>query len=191
MELQELIKAVYGTVLSKRASIYCSVPITSGRRYYDWLAKVDTNLDNTDSYNEEVYIPNIEYANKLVENIRTKVSYVVINPAAMPKISGWGQNKWLNLWEDVIIAHAHTVVFANGWQYSNGCVYEFFVAQSRYINCCDETFEHFGINHGIDLIKKAIATIKEKTFLFEARQLEIVLSELKSLRVPDYYSELY
>ena len=196
MNNEEIIMATYRTVLSKRSIIYCSMPITDGKEMLNWFTSTNHELDNTESYLEFIR-RNKKYANALVKKIRAIVTSPVINPIALTRSLSddysltHDENDSLNLWVDVIKKYAHTVVFANGWEYSFLSVNHFLVAQSNCIDCSDENLKIFGIIHGTKLIRKAIAVLKEKGLQDEAFKIEDILTSLQSLKVPDHYSALY
>jgi hypothetical protein len=187
--ITELLLSAYGTTLSKRANIYCSTPITSGKLYADWLKKIDRKYDNADaisqhyleSHKKEVVELNRQYAQGFVERIRTKTEVPVINPAAMPPIDDWKDKDWLDFWEAVIMTYARFVVLTNGWEYSNGCTYEFFVAQTYAVGCLNEQLRTIELVEGIQLIETAIAELKENNGVTTG--LENNLALLKSLNL--------
>ena len=194
--IAELFPSVYETTLCKRANIYCSTPITSGKLYADWLKKIDRKYDSSDSiaqhyidsHKKEVVELNRQYAQGFVERIRTKTEVPVINPAAMPHIDNWKDSDWLDFWESVITTYARFVVFADGWEYSNGCTYEFLVAQLFNIECFDENLSPIGLVDGIELIKTAIIILKENNGVTIG--LERNLALLKPLNLHSIYPKL-
>ena len=178
--------ATYGSVLSKRSIIYCSTPITDGKELLNWWTSIDHELDNTESYIECIR-RNKKYATRLVKKIKDIVTSPVIYPLAIPRFPSddYDENDSLNLWVDVIKKYAHTVVFANGWEYSFLSVNHFLVAQSNCINCSDENLKIFDVRQGIELIESAIILLKEKELHSKAFGIEDILVQVKSLKVPD------
>jgi hypothetical protein len=108
---------------------------------------------------------------------QTKVH--VIDPSAVPHISGWTQDDWLGFWEQVIATYAAEIVFIDGWEFSYGCAHEFWFAQSRQIRTCDERERRVSIADGMALIRAAVE-ILSRTGVSVSR-LERVLGALAEL----------
>jgi hypothetical protein len=107
----------------------------------------------------------------------------VIDPTALPDLDGWTQEDYYLLWGRVIERYASTVVFLDDWQYSNGCVYEFLVAQRCNARSVDERLNLLTLPDGLDLIQKAIANQT-----FPDGQLSVaalVVGELEQMAVPE------
>ena len=67
----------------------------------------------------------------------------------------------------------------NDWQYSNGCVYEFWVAKKNEIPTLNEDKHPLSLTAGIEMIEEAIVQVKQRggnTIFFEE-----ILNDLKSL----------
>ncbi|MGF1540574.1 MAG: hypothetical protein ACFCU5_09005, partial [Pleurocapsa sp.] len=132
---------VYKSVFNQDGVLYCSAPVTSGKRYIDWLERIGKNfvdIDRADrSYHEshfkEVIEPNRKHAQRFIGQLREETEQIVIDPTALTPIANWKQQDWRSFWQQVIERYVNTVFLINDWQYSNGCVYEFWVAQKNEI----------------------------------------------------------
>ena len=84
--------------------------------------------------------------------------------------------------DTIIEKYVSAVIFAEGWQYSNGCVYEFFTAQKNRIPTLDEQQSNLTLNKGIRLIDSAIRSIKSQCRKAPTEFLENVKQELVHLK---------
>lgn len=159
-----------GCVIVERSAVYVSAPITSGRRLAQWLTTRNVEFDpsHTESaaeFQREVLEPNCKHARDIISNLRKQFPNVVIDPTALKDIDGWTQDDYRYLWAKVIEQYATTVVFIDGWQYSNGCSYEFLVAyQSSNDHCplvLSENLKPLTLEQGLTLIRAAISELKE------------------------------
>jgi len=164
-EIEALLN-ILGSVIVDNSAVYVSVPITSGRRLADWLNNVEFDLSHPQSHAEfkrEVLEPNCEHAQNIISSLRKQFTDVVIDPTALKDIEGWIQDDYRYLWGRVIEQYANTVVFIDGWQYSNGCSYEFLVAHrcvdGKRRRVLNEQLEPLTIEMGISLIESAIAEL--------------------------------
>jgi hypothetical protein len=156
---------VYKTVLTSEGALYFSVPITSGRRYIAWLERIGKDAPDIDGLDErdrashytEVVKPNRAHARQIIQRIRETTGRIVIDPTAMPPLTGWLQKDWRYFWRQVIERYAAAVVFVDDWQYSNGCVYEFWVAKKKGIPTMDERMRSLDLEQGVGLIVESSA----------------------------------
>ena len=178
---------VYESVLDGETACYCSAPVTSGKRYIDWLKRIGKNFADIDAahadYHEhhfqEVIAPNRAHAQRIIQKLRTERGQVVIDPTAIPYIEGWTQHDWRSFWQRVIERYVRTAFFIDDWQYSNGCVYEFWVAHKKGIPTLDEKGRALTLEAGITLIEKALAEMRQQGT--PASFIESVLPDLAAL----------
>ncbi len=135
-----------------------------------WLRSRNVEFDpsHPESYAEfqrEVLEPNCEHAQEIIGNLRTKFPNVVIDSTALKDIDGWTQDDYRYLWGKVIEQYATTVVFIDGWQYSNGCSYEFLISYQSASDHCpsvlDENLKPLTLEQGLTLIKAAINELNQ------------------------------
>lgn len=185
---------VLGSVVLGRSAVYVSTPITSGRRFADWSSRlnIDADLAHPETYQEflrEVLEPNSAHARTVIKELRSQFNKPLIDPTALKDIEGWIQDDYRFLWARVIEQYAGTVVFLNGWQYSNGCAYEFLVANQvsprRVI--LKETIDPLMLDEGISLVKAAIVEFRNSRS--SVGFLEHVSDELTRLQQAEVLAE--
>jgi hypothetical protein len=127
----EVMLDVYKTVISETDAIYCSGPLTSGRRAIDWYKRHPTFPREVDAlpfelrreFTESVVNENAKQLRHFVSEIRKTTHRVVIDPSAIQE-SNWSQGQWLEFWCEVIAKFVQTVVLVPDWQYSKGACVE-------------------------------------------------------------------
>jgi hypothetical protein len=165
----DLLLSIYASVLPERSAVYCSAPITSGRRYLEWIRGFGGRVSDVDhaatSYRHEhsaaVVLPNMVRARRVIEQLRTDFACPFIDPTSVPQISHWKQADWLNFWEAVIQRYTLAAVFLDDWQYSYGCSHEFAFAIQLGLRTFDERGVPLDGETGAALIRSAIAAIEE------------------------------
>lgn len=178
---------VYESVIGNNKVLYCSSPVTSGKRYFDWLefiGKQFIDIDNIeisfrDDHFEKVVKPNRAYAQKIIQKLREQPGCIVVDPTIMPHLQGWTQKDWHSFWGRVLERYVKAAFFVNDWQYSNGCVYEFWFAYKQGIQVFSEDEQPLKLKAGIDLISDAISMMqrqKQSTIAIES-----ILDKLKDL----------
>src|SRR5258705_4344875 len=127
--------ALFVAVLGSRRVTYCSAPITSGKRFQQWLSRLGKRHDDLDGFASslrsrhanEVMGPNMNQAQAVIRRLRAR-GEIVIDPTAVGPRRRWQQRDWRFFWKEVIQRYARRVVFVDGWEYSSGCVYEYLTA---------------------------------------------------------------
>ena len=192
----EALLNILASVIVGRSAVYVSAPITSGRRLAQWLGSRNVEFDpsHPESYAEfqrEVLEPNCEHAQDIISDLRKRFPNVVIDPTALKDIDGWTQDDYRYLWAKVIEQYATTVVFIDGWQYSNGCSYEFLVSYQSASDQCplvlNENLKPLTLEQGLILIKAAINELKEAELPTEF--LERVVEQLASTALEEICAE--
>ena len=173
-------------LLKPKSAVYVSAPITSGRRFVDWLAtfrrqfQTFTEERYRSDQAERVIRLNRESVRALVADVKKQYGGGVIDPTAVGDLAGWTQNDYRSAWARIIKEFAHTVVFADGWHLSNGCAYEYLVATRAGVNTVDQNGRPIPV-------AKAMAMIADASQEFIALDvpsefLRGILEELGSLR---------
>lgn len=182
-----LMLEVYESVVDGTDVFYCSAPITSGKRYISWLKRIEqrfVDIDNADkdcreSHLREVIEPNRLHAQQLIQRLRKQTGCIVVNPTTLPPLPGWTQRDWYSFWGKVIERYVTTAFFINDWQYSKGCVYEFWVAQRQGIPSFDEGKHPLSLEAGINMVAEAVAVIQQQGQ--STSFIEMTLDRLKEL----------
>jgi hypothetical protein len=170
-------------------SVYCSAPITSGRRHVAWLTAAGYSFQTIDEasqlqkreHREQVISPNCDHARSVVQRLRATEGKPVIDPTSYPSIPSWTQSQWLAFWSAAIRRYAAKVVFVDDWQYSTGCATEFVVCVEHKIPCFDERGRGIDRNDAVAMIRDAIVEIDRVRGYTGG--LQSVLASLLSLNV--------
>jgi hypothetical protein len=146
--------------LPPHSCVYVSTPISTGLRYLRWR---EGSLDCTPGSGEYVAArQHIKSANRddakaLIILARSAFNdYIVIDPTALADVEGWQQCDYHLYWIDIITNYVHTVIFADGWQYSEGCAIEFATAAELGIEVIDHMRQRIDAAGGLSLIEEAI-----------------------------------
>lgn len=181
-EIEALVELLRG-VFPDRVALYVSAPITTGKRFIDWCTRYRNLTSSAEEYLREnlrdVVTPNRNAANVLVKRARQIHSGPVIDPAAVGSIEGWTQGDYRTAWARIIEEFARAVVFANGWEFSNGCCYEFLVAIKAGIETLDEPWRPITLETGVSLVRHAAGELSSRGLSVEF--LRGILEELESL----------
>jgi hypothetical protein len=94
-------------------------------------------------------------------------------------IKGWTQPDYRTAWARIIEEFARAVVFANGWEFSNGCSYEFLVATKAGVETLDESWQPIDLATGVLLLRRAVGEMSVRGA--SAEFLRGILEELESL----------
>jgi hypothetical protein len=165
-EESKMIFSAIDCVLHRDHVIYGSSEITTGLRLYEELHT--RNLRTRDElkkqmgdawYQAQIFDKNVTLAIEFAEAVRTTLTdnTIVITPAPLkvPEPT-WDQTQYLSFWEELLRTRVKSVWFNRNWQFSNGCAFEFAVAQDAGL----PTFDHRGgalsRKQGIELITAAI-----------------------------------
>lgn len=142
---------VFDCVLSPSSAVYLSTPVTTGDRFYRWVK------DGGDSCkpSRKVIKDNTVFADSMALQLRETTKKCVINPAAFYQES-WTQEMYLSFWVDVIKRFASEVWLNAGWEFSNGCTYEYCAAIEAGIPCYAIDGQEMGLVQAIELISVAI-----------------------------------
>lgn len=166
----EALLNILASVVVGRSAVYVSAPITSGKRLARWVGSRNVEFDpshpdNYADFQREVLEPNCEHAQNAIINLRKKFPNVLVDPTALKDVDGWTQDDYRYLWAKVIEQYATTAVFLDGWQYSNGCSYEFLVSYQSASDHCplvlDENLKPLTLDQGLTLIGAATHELKE------------------------------
>ncbi|MGA2985025.1 MAG: hypothetical protein ABSG32_14525 [Terriglobia bacterium] len=182
-EIEALVELFRG-VFAGRVALYVSAPITSGQRFVDWYAR-HHNLASLGEeqfrreQRDEVVAPNRSAASALIRKVRGIQSGPVIDPTAVGDIEGWVQGDYRTAWARIIEEFVRTVVFADGWEFSNGCCYEFLIATKAGIETQDESWRPITLASGVALMRHAVVEMSSRGLSVEF--LRGILEELESL----------
>lgn len=154
---------VFRSILPGRCAVYIAAPITSGRHLLHFRRRYE--LDASSQHynrllNEHVVVPNRGRVRPVIAELRHKLAKPVIDPTEL-EFPGWTQEQYRALWRAVIEAFADEVVFLDGWEYSNGCAYEFLVACQQHLKMYDEALKPLTLTEGRRLIEDAVNKLRK------------------------------
>lgn len=159
-QIETLLIFLKGIIPDQKA-IYVTSPITSGRRYIEWIKLHPENrVFSGDNQNPE-FVTNVievnrKHAKSVIQKIRTLFpNKVVIDPTAVPDISGWNQGDYRYAWGKIIEQYTETLVLSNDWQFSCGSIYEFLIGKRLNIKVLDENQQKMSLDRGLQLITEA------------------------------------
>jgi hypothetical protein len=163
----ELMLQAYESALAPRTAIYCSAPITSGRRYIEWLQtrRERTSIDELSNeeralHQKHVIEPNQRHGKQVADRLRQRSGKPVIDPTAVGPVEGWRQADWIAFWEEVIGRYVSELVMIEGWEYSFGCTHEFWFAQSHDLPCYNESISLISPSDAVRSIRRAIGELE-------------------------------
>ena len=145
---QNLVNLVMGTYRSLRNDIaYVSMPITSGKNMYEVLLKKgvktleELKKVDPECIFKEIVKPNIERGLIAADNLNSKLP--VLAPSVFEgKSLRWTEKEYMTLWLEVIKERAREIHMSDDWEYSNGGVEEFALAQKMRYRCKNNCKTH-------------------------------------------------
>jgi hypothetical protein len=156
-----LLSVIDSLGVSPRSCVYVSTPISTGLRYLEWYEQTGHRFrpGSADYRTARIAIKkaNLSAAHELVSAIRADSDCQVIDPTVFADITGWQQNDYHLWWMEVINKYVSTVVFARGWEHSEGCAVEFAVALERQIATVDHHCSTISTATGLGLLQGAAA----------------------------------
>jgi hypothetical protein len=155
-----MVAETFATVVEGRVARYVSSPLTTGELFIGWRGSNSApdpgDVAYAEAFRRAVIEPNRDNARTFVARLRADCTDVVIDPTSLPNLPGWTQEDYRSLWGEVIRRYVRLVVFRNGWEFSDGCTYEFFVAAGQGVLMTHEDISPIGEEEGIRLIRAAI-----------------------------------
>jgi hypothetical protein len=123
--------AAYRSIVPDQNAIYCSGPISSGRRAIAWFHNHPDQPHDIDAlpgelrrdFDKVVVDENTRQLKLLASSIRHETGKPVIDPSALTEGS-WKQEFWREFWCQVISQFAEAVVLASEWEFSKGACAE-------------------------------------------------------------------
>jgi hypothetical protein len=163
-ELADALDSFAGCFGLERNNVaYVSTPITTGKRYYDWLQdyRPDAGSDFERDHAREVITVNQASARALIMMLRSHLEKVVIDPTPL-EAPNWTQLQFHAFWTRLITDYVGTVVFNEGWEYSTGCCYEFAAALKAHAELLDDDLSPLPPDVALTLSKRAIERLRKQ-----------------------------
>jgi hypothetical protein len=147
----------------RRHEVYLSTPITTGEAFVTWRRRGRLETEHPDYrtlHREHVIDKNLERIRPVVARLRQHYSdRLVIDPTALDDVVGWEQSDYHEFWCAVVATYAAEVVFADGWQFSTGCVAEFAAASEAGIPMRREDLSTLSLDDGLRLATDAVSQL--------------------------------
>jgi hypothetical protein len=164
----------------EKEAIYISGPITTGKDFLSWYASQGRLITDKDEYKKRHYnaviLKNIDTILQYAENLKNQSSEKIIEPASFD-VAGWTQHDYLFYWGEVIRKFVKKIVFLDGWNYSNGCIYEYYIGLINGVELVNQNLEIITTQEAISKISKSINEYKEYSIDVEFQK--TVLKEIK------------
>ena len=170
-----LLQAMAAAGVHGRNVVYVSVPITSGRREVELMAKLGirsaAELRETEPelWRREVFEANERDAFDQVSVVRDALwlppGSVVVDPSRM-RIHGWDQDDYNRFWVRLVSRHGRFLVATPGWEFSRGARTEVGYALTfsrddlEVVDCSGHTFE-------ADVLRSVSETARSKLVAME------------------------
>lgn len=135
-EESDLAFSAIDCVLNGEKAIYASSELTTGRRVHSVLREIGAQRSSElrprlgeQEYMTRIWNPNVDSAMTFARRLHHSLggNQLVITPAPF-MAPGWNQQEYLAFWEALLRSRIKAVYFNEGWEYSNGCTFEFMVA---------------------------------------------------------------
>jgi hypothetical protein len=151
--------------LEREKVAYVSTPITTGRRYYDWLKSSglvpNAGADFRAAHAREVIAINQASAHALVLYVRGQLGKIVVDPTALD-VPVWAQDEYNAFWTRLITDYVGTVVFNDGWEYSTGCTLEYAAALEASATLLDSNLSPLPPKLALMNTNHAVTTLKQQ-----------------------------
>ena len=148
-EEAEMLLSLLNCVVLDSEAVYASSEFTTGRRFYDLCRQYNVRTAEDlkrrlgDEYSNRLLAANkdegICFARRLRELGHTLV--LTPNPFHADPLNlkrNWSQGEYLDFWNLVISKKCHAVFFNEGWQFSNGCTFEYLAGLKAGVQLFDD-----------------------------------------------------
>lgn len=168
----EMVFSGLDCALIREQAVYCSAELTTGARLYAALRehKLKTRAELRKKmgqawFHANLWEPNVNAAIEFAKSVRSALGggTMVITPAPF-EAPGWSQPEYWAFWERLLRTRIKSVWFNRDWQFSNGCAFEFAVAQDAGLPTLDHVGQALDFDAGIELVKDAIDKLNSEGF---------------------------
>ena len=190
LEEAEMLLSLLDCVVLDREAVYASSEFTTGRRFYNLCRQFNVRTGEDlkrrlgGEYGSRLLVVNRDEGIRFARKLRELGHSIVLtpNPFHADPLNlrrNWSQTEYLDFWKMVIERKCYAVSFNEGWEYSNGCTFEYLAglkAGSQLFNHC---WKSLTPAEARDTIAYAIETLEKDGF--NVPKLHEVLDELNSI----------
>ena len=149
------------------SATYISTPINNGLLFMAWQTanpeEDPRTPENRADRWQNVATPNRAAALAIGQRLRRfGVEGPFIEPAHFAPIPEWGQGEYLEFWEVVIRRYCSRIIFCDGWEYSNGCAYEFLVGVRTHKELFTADYQLLTREQGRQMMSNAVLEMVER-----------------------------
>ena len=174
-EVQMLLSLLDCVVLDKEA-VYASSEFTTGRRLYELCRQYNMTTKEElkkrlgKEYERQLLLPNREEGIRFARRLREFGHVVVLTPnpfqADPLRLEGqnWSQDEYLEFWKMIIQTKCQAVYFNEGWEFSDGCTFEYCVGSDMGLSLFDHLGNPLPREKAADLIWKAVQILEADGF---------------------------
>lgn len=183
LEEREIALSAMDCLLNGEKGVYASSELTTGVRAYALLSQngLRATGELADPHRSRLLETNAEAAGAFAARLREHFAgrEVVITPAPF-LAPGWTQAEYLAFWEELIRTRVKAVYFNEGWEYSNGCTFEFAVSREAGVETFDARLQPLSPAAAIATVEHAVAELAARGF--DTARLRINLARIQASR---------
>jgi hypothetical protein len=161
--------SVIDCLVFDREAVYASSEFTTGRRFYDLCRQYGARTGRElkaqlgSRYSALLLRPNLERGVEFARSVRRFGHEVVITPHPLT-VPDWSQPEYLAFWGTVITERCRAAYFNGGWEFSNGCSFEYLVGLKARLPLLDQNNEPIHAGRGAELVRLAIEQLEQEGF---------------------------
>jgi hypothetical protein len=177
IEIDQIVKQLI-LVYKEKETIYISSAITTGKIFMDWIKTSGSQIKNKEEYKfqhyEKVIVPNSETILNFTQKLRSKLKDPVVEPASLI-MQDWSQDDYLYYWGEFISKYVKQIIFLDGWPYSKGCTYEYYLGLINNLDLLDQRLNKIDKPKAITLIKSALQEYDDNQIIVPCIQQELLI----------------
>ncbi len=189
-EEAEMLLSLLDCVVLDREAVYASSEFTTGRRFYNLCRQFNVRTAEElkrrlgGEYNSRLLAVNKDEGIRFARKLRELGHNIVLtpNPFHADPLNlkrNWSQSEYLDFWKMVIERKCHAVCFNEGWEFSNGCTFEYLVGFKAGTQLFNQHCKPLNPVEARDAIAYAIESLEKDGF--KVPKLHEVLDELNSI----------
>jgi len=155
-------------VLNGEKAVYASSELSTGQRVHSVLREIGAQRSSElrprlgeQEYTTRIWNPNVDAAMTFARQLHYSLggNQLVITPAPF-MAPGWNQQEYLAFWEALLRSRIKAVYFNDGWEYSNGCTFEFVVAADQGLPTFDAAGVPLGLSDATAQVAEAVEVLQ-------------------------------